>query len=196
MKQKMIIFIIASVLIVCSVFVGYQISRHQVKVKEQEIESMRHDNKSLKSTNAELNELVRRQSKTVIADEEKQIRETSEKFVLTMFEMKKETSFKGKSGQLKSLVTDDYYDKLFQNTKDKYNLYDDITVDDVHVYFDTYDPKQESYKVFVQFDERIVPDGDEKIEHRQTSAQLDLVRTGKGWKVDALRRFNLKPLGR
>ncbi|HDA2811902.1 TPA: hypothetical protein O4694_000525 [Staphylococcus aureus] len=80
--------------------------------------------------------------------------------------------------------------------RDKNDLYDDITVNDIHVYFDTYDPKKDSYKVFVQFDERIETDGDDKIEHRQTSAQLDLVRTAEGWRIDNLKRFNLKPLGR
>ncbi|HDJ3815893.1 TPA: hypothetical protein PQE02_002841, partial [Staphylococcus aureus] len=96
----------------------------------------------------------------------------------------------------KPLVTKDYYDTLFKDSKDKYDLYDDITVNDIHVYFDTYDPKKDSYKVFVQFDERIETDGDDKIEHRQTSAQLDLVRTAEGWRIDNLKRFNLKPLGR
>lgn len=97
-----------------------------------------------------------------------------------------------KHHKIKPLVTKDYYDTLFKDSKDKYDLYDDITVNDIHVYFDTYDPKKDSYKVFVQFDERIETDGDDKIEHRQTSAQLDLVRTAEGWRIDNLKRFNLK----
>lgn len=109
---------------------------------------------------------------------------------------KKILLLKSKAPQIKPLVTKDYYDTLFKDSKDKYDLYDDITVNDIHVYFDTYDPKKDSYKVFVQFDERIETDGDDKIEHRQTSAQLDLVRTAEGWRIDNLKRFNLKPLGR
>ncbi|EZU36599.1 hypothetical protein U918_02727, partial [Staphylococcus aureus 10S01493] len=57
------------------------------------------------------------------------------------------------------------------------------------------DPKQDSYKVFVQFDERIETDGQDKIENRKTSVQLDLVRTTDGWKVDNLTRFNLQRQG-
>ncbi|HCT0439211.1 TPA: hypothetical protein LQO96_002352, partial [Staphylococcus pseudintermedius] len=64
------------------------------------------------------------------------------------------------------------------------------------VYFDVYDAKKDSYRVFVQFDERIETEGQEKIENRKTSVQLDLVRTGDGWKVDNLSRFNLQRNGR
>ncbi|HDK5727566.1 TPA: hypothetical protein PTC22_002472, partial [Staphylococcus pseudintermedius] len=56
--------------------------------------------------------------------------------------------------------------------------------------------KKDSYRVFVQFDERIETEGQEKIENRKTSVQLDLVRTGDGWKVDNLSRFNLQRNGR
>ncbi|EGQ2885586.1 hypothetical protein EOQ14_12420, partial [Staphylococcus pseudintermedius] len=66
----------------------------------------------------------------------------------------------------------------------------------LHVYFDVYNPKKDSYRVFVQFDERIETEGQEKIENRKTSVQLDLVRTGDGWKVDNLARFNLQRNGR
>ncbi|HCT0365944.1 TPA: hypothetical protein K8054_002267, partial [Staphylococcus pseudintermedius] len=62
--------------------------------------------------------------------------------------------------------------------------------------FDVYNPKKDSYRVFVQFDERIETEGQEKIENRKTSVQLDLVRTGDGWKVDNLARFNLQRNGR
>lgn len=64
-----------------------------------------------------------------------------------MFEMKKDSSFKSKAPQIKPLVTKDYYDTLFKDSKDKYDLYDDITVNDIHVYFDTYDPK----KIVIKF---------------------------------------------
>lgn len=168
----------------------------QLKAKDNKIESLQQEQSELKNTNQRLSELVKRQSKTVISDEEKQIREKAELFVKSMFEMKRDTSFKSKSKDLKPLVTDDYYSSLFEDSKDKYNLYDDISVNDLHVYFDVYNPKKDSYRVFVQFDERIETEGQEKIENRKTSVQLDLVRTGDGWKVDNLARFNLQRNGR
>ncbi|HCY7983581.1 TPA: hypothetical protein O1812_002697 [Staphylococcus aureus] len=196
MKQKIIMFTLITVILFCAVLIGYQIPKQQVKMKQNQIEDLQEEQRILRDKNGELNKLVKRQSKTVISDEEKQIREVSSNFVKQMFEMNKDSSFKSKAPQIKPLVTKDYYDTLFKDSKDKYDLYDDITVNDIHVYFDTYDPKKDSYKVFVQFDERIETDGDDKIEHRQTSAQLDLVRTAEGWRIDNLKRFNLKPLGR
>ncbi|OSP20266.1 MULTISPECIES: hypothetical protein [Staphylococcus] len=194
MKLKVLTFVMISICLLIGLFIGSQVYKHDVKQKEIEIEVLKKDKDDLNESNKRLSELVKRQSKTVISDEEKQIRERSETFVRELFEMKKDTSFKSKSKQLKPLLTDDYYSTLFDG-KDRYNLYDDISVNNLHVYFDVFDPKQDSYKVFVQFDERIETDGQDKIENRKTSVQLDLVRTTDGWKVDNLTRFNLQRQG-
>ncbi|MCE5754650.1 hypothetical protein JL787_12330 [Staphylococcus pseudintermedius] len=196
MKLKVITFLIVTLFLVIGIVIGSQLYKGQLKAKDNKIESLQQEQSELKNTNQSLSELVKRQSKTVISDEEKQIREKAELFVKSMFEMKRDTSFKSKSKDLKPLVTDDYYSSLFEDSKDKYNLYDDISVNDLHVYFDVYDAKKDSYLVFVQFDERIETEGQEKIENRKTSVQLDLVRTGDGWKVDNLSRFNLQRNGR
>lgn len=194
MKLKVLTFVMISICLLIGLFIGTQVYKHDVKQKEKEIVELKKEKDGLNESNKKLNELVKRQSKTFISDEEKQIRERSETFVRELFEMKKDTSFKSKSKQLKPLLTDDYYSTLFDG-KDRYNLYDDINVNDLHVYFDVFDPKQDSYKVFVQFDERIETDGQDKIENRKTSVQLDLVRTTDGWKVDNLKRFNLQRQG-
>lgn len=194
MKLKVLTFVMISICLLIGLFIGTQVYKHDVKQKEKEIVELKKEKDGLNESNKRLSELVKRQSKTVISDEEKQIRERSETFVRELFEMKKDTSFKSKSKQLKPLLTDDYYSTLFDG-KDRYNLYDDISVNDLHVYFDVFDPKQDSYKVFVQFDERIETDGQDKIENRKTSVQLDLVRTMDGWKVDNLTRFNLQRQG-
>ncbi|UXU60233.1 hypothetical protein [Staphylococcus agnetis] len=194
MKLKVLTFVMISLCLLIGLFIGTQVYKHDVKQKEKEIEELKNEKYGLNESNKRLSELVKRQSKTVISDEEKQIRERSETFVRELFEMKKDTSFKSKSKQLKPLLTDDYYSTLFDG-KDRYNLYDDISVTDLHVYFDVFDPKQDSYKVFVQFDERIETDGQDKIENRKTSVQLDLVRATDGWKVDNLTRFNLQRQG-
>ncbi|HDJ7389834.1 TPA: hypothetical protein ACRU57_000417 [Staphylococcus aureus] len=194
MKLKVLTFVMISICLLIGLFIGTQVYKHDVKQKEKEIVELKKEKDGLNESNKRLSELVKRQSKTVISDEEKQIRERSETFVRELFEMKKDTSFKSKSKQLKPLLTNDYYSTLFDG-KDRYNLYDDINVNDLHVYFDVFDPKQDSYKVFVQFDERIETDGQDKIENRKTSVQLDLVRTTDGWKVDNLKRFNLQRQG-
>lgn len=194
MKNKIISFLIISLLLIGAVLLGFNIANQQIKQKDREIEVLQQEQITLKETNNRLSETVKRQSKTVIDEDEKHIRETAQQFVKVMFEMEKGTSFKDKSKKLKPLITDDYYNSLFDNEKDKYNLFDNITVSDVHVYFDVYDPQKDDYKVFVQFDEHLDTDGSDKIENTKTSVQLNLVRTSDGWKINDLQRFDLEPL--
>ncbi|MFT2031127.1 hypothetical protein ACMUIR_14015, partial [Staphylococcus aureus] len=113
MKQKIIMFTLVTIILFCAVLIGYQIPKQQVKMKQNQIEDLQEEQRILRDKNGELNKLVKRQSKTVISDEEKQIREVSSNFVKQMFEMKKDSSFKSKAPQIKPLVTKDYYDTLF-----------------------------------------------------------------------------------
>lgn len=87
-------FTLVTVILFCAVLIGYQIPKQQVKMKQNQIEDLQEEQRILRDKNGELNKLVKRQSKTVISDEEKQIREVSSNFVKQMFEMKKDSSFK------------------------------------------------------------------------------------------------------
>ncbi|MBH4888858.1 hypothetical protein I6D99_04570, partial [Staphylococcus aureus] len=149
-----------------------------------------------KDTNEALNQRVKRQSKTVIAEEEKQIRETAQVFTTELFTLKKGSSFKQKAKPLKPLVTEKYYDVLFSDNREKFSIFDDVTVSDIHVYFDQYDSKHDNYKVFVQFNERIDTEGQKEVENRKTSVQLDMVRTNDKWLINDVQRFNLQKNGR
>lgn len=194
-KMKLVVILIVCVLTLVGYLVGTQKSKHEVNEHNKKIEHLKQKQLSSQETNKRLKETVHRQNKTVIAEDEKRIRETAESFVKNMFTMEKGKSFKSKEKSIKPLLTEDYYDKLFGDSRDKYNMYDDISVSDIHVYFDTYDPKKNDYKVFVQFEETTSSDDSDKIEHKKTSVQLDLVRTNDEWKIDELRRFNLQPRG-
>ena len=194
-KMKFVVMLIVCVLTLVGYLIGTQKSKHEVNQRNEKIERLKQKQLSTQETNKRLKETVHRQNKKVIAEDEKRIRETAESFVKNMFTMEKGKSFKSKEKSIKSLLTEDYYDKLFGDSRDKYNMYDDISIRDVHVYFDTYDPKKNDYKVFVQFEETTSSDDSDKIEHKKTSVQLDLVRTNDEWKIDELRRFNLQPRG-
>ncbi|RIM33700.1 hypothetical protein BU631_09225 [Staphylococcus caprae] len=193
--MKFVVLLIVCVLTLVGYLIGTQKSKHEVNQRNEKIEELKQNQLSTQETNKRLKETVHRQNKKVIAEDEKRIRETAESFVKNMFTMEKGKSFKSKEKSIKPLLTEDYYDKLFGDSRDKYNMYDDISVSDVHVYFDTYDPKKNDYKVFVQFEETTSSDDSDKIEHKKTSVQLDLVRTNDEWKIDELRRFNLQPRG-
>ncbi|PTU86110.1 hypothetical protein BUZ62_08275 [Staphylococcus pasteuri] len=194
-KMKLVVILIVCVLTLVGYLIGTQKSKHEVNQRNEKIERLKQKQLSTQETNKRLKETVHRQNKKVIAEDEKRIRETAESFVKNMFTMEKGKSFKSKEKSIKPLLTEDYYDKLFGDSRDKYNMYDDISVSDVHVYFDTYDPKKNDYKVFVQFEETTSSDDSDKIEHKKTSVQLDLVRTNDEWKIDELRRFNLQARG-
>ncbi|HHW7876902.1 TPA: hypothetical protein ACU25Y_001232 [Staphylococcus aureus] len=194
-KMKFVVLLIVCVLTLVGYLIGTQKSKHEVNQRNEKIEQLKQKQISTQETNKRLKETVHRQNKTVIAEDEKRIREIADSFVKNMFTMEKGKSFKSKEKAIKPLLTEDYYDKLFGDSRDKYNMYDDISVSDVHVYFDTYDPKKNDYKVFVQFEETTSSDDSDKIEHKKTSVQLDLVRTNDEWKIDELRRFNLQPRG-
>ncbi|MBX5319988.1 hypothetical protein QMY26_10895 [Staphylococcus caprae] len=193
--MKFVVLLIVCVLTLVGYLIGTQKSKHEVNQRNEKIERLKQKQLSTQETNKRLKETVHRQNKKVIAEDEKRIRETAESFVKNMFTMEKGKSFKSKEKSIKPLLTEDYYDKLFGDSRDKYNMYDDISISDVHVYFDTYDPKKNDYKVFVQFEETTSSDDSDKIEHKKTSVQLDLVRTNDEWKIDELRRFNLQPRG-
>ncbi|HDH6082989.1 TPA: hypothetical protein PI700_001011 [Staphylococcus aureus] len=196
MKTKIFLFGIITVLTVAAYFLGIQTTQSQVKKERIESSNLKKSLEDQKDTNEVLSERVKCQSKTVIAEEEKQIRETAQTFTKQMFEMKKGESFKQKSKELKHLITKKYYDLLFSDGREKFSIFDDITVNDIHVYFDQYNPKNDNYKVFVQFDERIDTEGQKQIETRKTSVQLDLVRTNDKWLINDVQRFNLQKNGR
>ena len=88
-EAKIIMFTLVTVILFCAVLISYQIPKQQVKMKQNQIEDLQEEQRILRDKNGELNKLVKRQSKTVISDEEKQIREVSSNFVKQMFEMKK-----------------------------------------------------------------------------------------------------------
>ncbi|HDV5992766.1 TPA: hypothetical protein RJJ29_002180, partial [Staphylococcus pseudintermedius] len=74
MKLKVITFLIVTLFLVIGIVIGSQLYKGQLKAKDNKIESLQQVQSELKNTNQRLSELVKRQSKTVISDEEKQIR--------------------------------------------------------------------------------------------------------------------------
>ncbi|WPF96929.1 hypothetical protein SE116_11485 [Staphylococcus aureus] len=196
MKTKLILFGVISILTIGAYLLGIQTTKQQVNQQKDEVKALNQSLQKEKETNDVLSERAKRQSKTVIAEEEKQIRETAQNFTKELFTTKKGTSFKDKSKTLKPLITEKYYDTLFSDGREKFSIFDDITISDIHVYFEQNNPKNDNYKVFVQFNERIDTEGQKEVENRKTSVQLDLVRTNDKWLINDVQRFNLQKNGR
>lgn len=196
MKFKFILFCAVCVLGLLGFFIGTQYSKQQLMSMDSKNKTLNKQIDTLKAKNKKLDQTIERQSKNVIEQEEDDIRQTSKDFTEKMFNMESDTSFKDKSKTIKPLVTNDYYDELFNKNKDSYNIYDDITINNLHVYFERYDPTKDTYKVFVQFDERISDTTSDKVDKKTTSVQLNLKREKDKWLIDNVKRFNLEPLGR
>ncbi|ORI03126.1 hypothetical protein B5723_08050 [Mammaliicoccus sciuri] len=184
------------VLALLGFFIGTQYSKQQVMSLESKNQTLNKQIDTLKAKNKKLDQTIERQSKNVIEQEEDDIRQTSKDFTNKMFNMKSDTSFKDKSKTIKPLVTNDYYSELFNKSKNSYNIYDDITINNLHVYFERYDPTKDKYKVFVQFEEKIKDTTSNKVDKKTTSVQLNLKREKGKWLIDNVKRFNLEPLGR
>lgn len=195
MKFKFMLFGVVCLLGLLAFFMGAQYSKQQVISIDSKNKTLNKQIDTLKSKNKSLNQTIERQSKNVIEQEEDEIRQRSKDFVEKMFNMEADSSFKDKSKDIKPLVTDDYYDELFKQSKDSYNIYDDIMINNVHIYFERYEPTKDTYKVFVQFDERISDTTSDKVDKKTTSVQLDLKRKQDKWLIDNVKRFNLEPLG-
>ncbi|EMC0232115.1 hypothetical protein U9W58_002535 [Staphylococcus pseudintermedius] len=150
--------------------------------------------KNLKEDLADKNDLINRQSKEVIADEEKEIRGTTSKFVKLILEQKPKTNFTDKKDDLKPLMTDKYFKSLFKKYQAKYNLYGDSEVENINVYMDEFKPENDKYAVFVEFEEKQVDidDGNKEVK-KKGSGKVTLERVDKKWKVSNFERFALDP---
>ncbi|HDB3129670.1 TPA: hypothetical protein O6L53_002727 [Staphylococcus aureus] len=170
--------------------------KYDKTAEEFEKSSRNKDNqiKDLKKDLADKNDLINRQSKDVIADEEKEIRETTNKFVKAMLEQKPKTDFVDKKDDLKPLMTDKYFNSLFKKYEAKYNLYGDSTVESINVYMDEFKPENNKYAVFVEFEEKEVDieDGNKEVK-KKGSGKVTLERVNKKWKVSSFERFALDP---
>lgn len=170
--------------------------KYDKTAEEFEKSSQNKDNqiKDLKKELADKNDLINRQSKDVIANEEKEIRETTSKFVKVMLEQKPKTDFVDKKDDLKPLMTDKYFNSLFKKYEAKYNLYGDSKVESINVYMDEFKPENDKYAVFVEFEEKQVDidDGNKEVK-KKGSGKVTLERVDKKWKVSNFERFALDP---
>ncbi|MFU0767387.1 hypothetical protein [Staphylococcus warneri] len=149
----------------------------------------------LESELSDKESLIDRHSKDSMNKEEKQIRDTTKKFITLLLEQKPKTNFTDKKDDMKPLITEKYYKSLFdEKSKAKYNLYGDSEVENVNVYMDEFKPENDKYTVFVEFEEKQtdIEDGNKEVK-KQGSAKVTLERTKNKWFVSKFERFALDP---
>ncbi len=97
------LLIVFAIVVICyigvNVYNQYQQNIKYDKTAEEFEKSSKNKDKQIKNLKEDLadkNDLINRQSKEVIADEEKEIRETTSKFVKLILEQKPKTNFTDK----------------------------------------------------------------------------------------------------
>lgn len=149
----------------------------------------------LKADLADKESLINRQSKESMDKEEKQIRETTEKFVRLLLEQKPKSNFIDKKDDMKPLTTEKYFKSLFGGKSEgRYNLYGDSEVENINIYMDEFKPENDKYTVFVEFEENQtdIEDGNKEVK-KQGSGKVTLERTKNKWFISKFERFALDP---
>ncbi|MGK0575483.1 hypothetical protein [Macrococcus capreoli] len=156
---------------------------HVMKEKyEKIISNLVNENKKMVD---EIHELKSKESDKFVvnmSDDEKEIREKSNKFIKVMFEMEKNESFNSKKDKVSDYITDELSEKLFSG-KDKFNIATEMTIDNVHIYFDQYKKGQSKYNVLVRFDQHY---NDKAFKDKKdVTSELELVNNNGKWLISS-----------
>ncbi|HDH6142636.1 TPA: hypothetical protein PI730_002172 [Staphylococcus aureus] len=165
---------------------------------DQKVEGLQNENtnyqrqiKQLERDNQKKNDIIERQDKEVVSKEEDSIRKQSKKFVDILFSLKPKEAFKDKEKALDSLLSEDYKKDLFQDTRGKNNMFGKVEVSNVKTFLEEYRPQNETYDVYVQFDEKVQDIDEEKSTTEKTSGKIHFVRKNGKWLIDNFERFTL-----
>ncbi|EGQ1387237.1 hypothetical protein I2Q09_001351 [Staphylococcus aureus] len=165
---------------------------------DQKVEGLQNENtnyqrqiKQLERDNQKKNDIIERQDKEVVSKEEDSIRKQSKKFVDILFSLKPKEAFKDKEKALDSLISEDYKKDLFQDTRGKNNMFGKVEVSNVKTFLEEYRPQNETYDVYVQFDEKVQDIDEEKSTIEKTSGKIHFVRKNGKWLIDNFERFTL-----
>lgn len=171
-------------------FIFYLLSENQKKVivkkYDKVIEQMNKENHNLKQ---DIEKYKARDDDMLVvnmSEDEQNIRKYSKMFVRSLYEMKKNESFNSKESLVKDYITDDLSQKLFSH-KDKYNLLSDMTVDNLHVYFDEYKKGKNKYYVLVRFDQHF--DHKDLKDKKDITTELEFVRNDEQWLISSFDVF-------
>ncbi len=165
---------------------------------DQKVEGLQNENtnyqrqiKQLERDNQKKNDIIERQDKEVVSKEEDSIRKQSKKFVDILFSLKPKEAFKDKEKALDPLLSEDYKKDLFQDTRGKNNMFGKVEVSNVKTFLEEYRPQNETYDVYVQFDEKVQDIDEEKSTTEKTSGKIHFVRKNGKWLIDNFERFTL-----
>ncbi|EUW17430.1 hypothetical protein GZ142_07160 [Staphylococcus aureus] len=170
-----------------------------IRYYDSEIEKANKENrnyktqvKQLQKENKKQRDLIERQDKDVVTKEEEDIREQAKKFINILFTLKRGEAFKEKEKSLASLLDEKYQKDLFGNTRGKNNMFGKVEVSNIKTFIEEYRPQNETYDVYVQFDEKVQDVDEEEATTKKTSGKIHFVRKNGKWLIDNFERFTLE----
>ncbi|UXU16797.1 hypothetical protein MUA30_13930 (plasmid) [Staphylococcus aureus] len=170
-----------------------------IRYYDSEIEKANKENrnyktqvKQLQKENKKQRDLIERQDKDVVNKEEEDIREQAKKFINILFTLKQGESFKEKEKSLAPLLDEKYQKDLFENTRGKNNMFGKVEVSNIKTFIEEYRPQNETYDVYVQFDEKVQDVDEEEATTKKTSGKIHFVRKNGKWLIDNFERFTLE----
>ncbi len=170
-----------------------------IRYYDSEIEKANKENrnyktqvKQLQKENKKQRDLIERQDKDVVTKEEESIREQAKKFVNILFTLKQGEAFKEKETALAPLLDEKYHKDLFENTRGKNNMFGKVEVSNIKTFIEEYRPQNETYDVYVQFDEKVQDVDEEEATTKKTSGKIHFVRKNGKWLIDNFERFTLE----
>lgn len=170
-----------------------------IRYYDSEIEKANKENrnyktqvKQLQEENKKQRDLIERQDKDVVTKEEEDIREQAKKFINILFTLKQGEAFKEKEKSLAPLLDEKYQKDLFENTRGKNNMFGKVEVSNIKTFIEEYRPQNETYDVYVQFDEKIQDVDEEEATTKKTSGKIHYIRKNGKWLIDNFERFTLE----
>ncbi|CAC6893903.1 transposon-related protein [Staphylococcus aureus] len=170
-----------------------------IRYYDSEIEKANKENrnyktqvKQLQEENKKQRDLIERQDKDVVTKEEEDIREQAKKFINILFTLKQGEAFKEKEKSLAPLLDEKYQKDLFENTRGKNNVFGKVEVSNIKTFIEEYRPQNETYDVYVQFDEKIQDVDEEEATTKKTSGKIHFIRKNGKWLIDNFERFTLE----
>ncbi|CAC8464177.1 hypothetical protein [Staphylococcus aureus] len=170
-----------------------------IRYYDSEIEKANKENrnyktqvKQLQEENKKQRDLIERQDKDVVTKEEEDIREQAKKFINILFTLKQGEAFKEKEKSLAPLLDEKYQKDLFENTRGKNNMFGKVEVSNIKTFIEEYRPQNETYDVYVQFDEKIQDVDEEEATTKKTSGKIHFIRKNGKWLIDNFERFTLE----
>lgn len=190
--QNMVVIIVLVLLAIGTLVFTIRHYDEELSKANKQNEDNKAQVKQLKKQNKKQSDIIARQDEKVVTKEEQDIRDQSKKFVKTLFTLKPKQDYKEKEKILTPILDKKYKKELFEDVGGKNNLFGKVDVSNVKTFLEEYRPQNDTYDVYVQFEEKEQDVDEEDSTTSKTSGKIHFVRKNDKWLIDNFERFTLE----